>query len=152
FIAIEVGAAIALLAVLAGGLPFATSALTRALARRRLDVPLLFGVPVLAFAAIVAYIKVVITIPGGVSQQTGTRTPLGKASSLGLVAVFSLAALASAWAVAAAISRSDADERWYRFARLPAGVTALALLVMCVAAIVWGLALRASVPQLFNGN
>ncbi|HEV8191498.1 MAG TPA: hypothetical protein VGP82_08430, partial [Ktedonobacterales bacterium] len=152
YIAIQVGAAVALLAVLAGGLPVALSALTRALAQRRFDVLLLFGVPVLALAAILAYISIVVTIPGGVSQQTDTPTSLGKALFLGLIAVFSLAASASAWAVSAAISRSDADERWYRFARIPAIVTALAMLVMAVATIVWGLALRVNVPQLFNGN
>ncbi len=152
FIVIEVGAAIALLAVLAGGFPLALSALTRAVAQRRFDVLLLFGVPALALVALAVYGKIALSVPGSVSAQTNTPTTLGKMLFLGLVALFALGAAASAWAVSAAISRSDADERWYRFARIPSFVTALAMLVMCVATIVWGLALRVNVPQLFNGD
>jgi hypothetical protein len=152
YIAIQVGAAIALLAVLVGGVPIALFAFTHALEQRRYGVVLLFGVPILAFAALAVYIKIVSGISGVTSQDISGPTTLGKELFLGLIVLFSLAAIASAWAVSAAISRSDVDERWYRFARVPTFVTALALLVMCAATIVWGLALRVSVPQLFNGD
>ncbi len=152
FFAIQAGAAIALLAVLVGGVPIALFAFTRALEQRRYGVALLFGVPVLAFAALAVYIKIVSGISGVTSQDASGPTTLGKELFLGLIVLFALAAIASAWAVSAAISRSDVDERWYRFARIPAFVTALALLVMCAATIIWGLALRVSVPQLFNGD
>ena len=152
YIAIQAGAALALLVVLVGGVPIALFAFTRALEQRRYSVALLFGVPVVAFAALTVYIKIVSGISGVTSQSVSGPTTLGKELFLGLIALFSVGALASAWAVSAAISRSDVDARWYRFARIPAFVTALALLVMCVATIVWGLALRADVPQLFNGD
>jgi hypothetical protein len=155
YLALEVGAVVALLAVLAGGLPLALSALRHALAARRGDVLLLLGVPVLAFMGLVMYGYVGLQVVGSAatpSSASAGPTPQGKALFLGLIGVLILGAAASSWAVSTAISRSAVDPHWYRFARLPALVTVLSLAVMCVATVTWGLALRAERPQLFTGD
>src|SRR5258708_4165934 len=56
------------------------------------------------------------------------------------------------WAVARAILRSEVPARLYRFALAPALVATGAMALMLVAAVVWGVALRASDPTLFGGN
>jgi hypothetical protein len=152
YVIVGVGAVAALLAVLAGGLPLALSAFGRALAARRGGVLLLFGVPVLVLGVLAAYLYTAGQILSTASAPNQAPTPQGKALFLGLIVVFFMGAIASAVGVSAAISRSEVDAHWYRFARVPALVTALAMLVMCVATIVWGLALRADVPELFNGD
>ena len=108
--------------------------------------------PVLVLGVLAAYGYIVSQILSGTSAPNQAPTTEGKAIFLGLIGIFMLGAIASAWGVSAAISRSEVDEHWYRFARIPAYITALAMLVMCAATIVWGLALRADVPQLFNGD
>src|SRR5262249_54496043 len=112
YLAIEVGAVVALLSVLAGGIPLALSALRHALAARRGDVLLLFGVPVLAFMGLIMYGYIGIQVVAGVSAPNQVPTPQGKALFLGLIAVLILGAGASSWAVSAAISRSEVDTHW----------------------------------------
>src|SRR5262249_53895883 len=152
YLALEVGAVVSLLAVLAGGVPLAFSALPPALGGQRSDVLLLLGVPVLAFLGLMMYGYIGIQVVAGASPPNRVATPEGKALFLGLIAVLILGAVASSWAVPAAISRSEINAHWYRFARIPALVTALAMVVMCAATIAWGLALQADKPQLFNGE
>lgn len=144
--AIVVGAGVALLAVLAGGLPLAFAALRDALAHRRRDVLALFAVPVIAFAALVVYGFVALQI----ANQGGAQS--GKHLFLGLIAILVLGAIASSAAVSLAIARSQIGERLYRFALVPTIITALAMAVMFVADLAWGLGLRASEPALFAGD
>jgi hypothetical protein len=63
-----------------------------------------------------------------------------------------LAAVASAASVSAAVGRSGVGERLYRFALYPAALAALAMFVVSVATVVWGLALWAQAPALFAGD
>lgn len=135
--------AVALLAVLAGGLPLAFAALRFALSERRVDIPLLFAVPVVAFGALVGYGAIVQTLTGGEKLHLGF---------LGLIGVLTLGAIASAAAVSLAVKRSQIVGSLLNFTRIPAIVAALAMLAMCLATIVWGFGLRSDVPQLFNGN
>jgi hypothetical protein len=152
FTAIQAGSIVVLLAVLVGGLPLALAALRYALAGRRFDVALLFAVPLAAFATLAAYLFVALHVANGAGASHRGPTAHDRVLAIGLIAVLILGAVASPWAVSAAISRSQVAERWYRFARIPALVTMLAMAVMCVADIVWGLALRAEAPHLFAGN
>ena len=55
----------------------------------------------------------------------------------------------SAAAVSVAVSRCEIGARFYGFALIPA---ALAMGVVLVATVVWGLALRARAPALFSGD
>src|SRR5262249_5445837 len=68
---VMVGSGVALLAVLAGGVPLALAALGHALVAKRWDIPLLFGVPVLALAVLLGYVvlagQLVGSHPGGPS-------------------------------------------------------------------------------------
>ena len=149
---IAVVAGVALLAVLAGGLPLAFAALRDALAQRRHDVLALFAVPVAAFAALVAYGFAALQIANQGNAQSGTATTAGKHLFLSLVAILVLGAIASSAAVSLAIARSQIGERLYRFALIPVVVTALAMAVMFAADLAWGLGLRASEPALFAGD
>jgi hypothetical protein len=63
-----------------------------------------------------------------------------------------LCALASTVAVTQAIGRSAIAPGLYRFARIPAAVAALTMLVVTAALVLWGLDLRTEVPSLFDGN
>ena len=71
---------------------------------------------------------------------------------LSLGGAFLLASAASAAAVSVAVSRCEIGARFYGFALLPAALAALAMGVVLVATVVWGLALRARAPALFSGD
>jgi hypothetical protein len=144
FHAVQAGSVVALLAVLLGGLPLAWAALHDALARRRYGILALFAVPVIAFAALFGYGFAAVHIKA-LSGQSGQATG-------GLIAVLMLGAAASAWAVSLVILRSEVPARFFRFALAPALVATGAMALMLVAAVVWGVALRASDPALFGGN
>lgn len=149
---IAVVAGVALLAVLAGGLPLAFAALRFALAHRRRDVLALLAVPVIAFAALVVYGFVALQIANQEIAQNGAATTTGRAPFFGLITIFVLGAVVSPAAVSLAIARSQIGERLYRFALIPTVITALAMAVMFAADLAWGLGLRASEPALFAGD
>ena len=71
---------------------------------------------------------------------------------LSLGGAFVLASAASAAAVSVAVSRCEIGARFYGFALFPAALAALAMGVVLVATVVWGLALRARAPALFSGD
>lgn len=155
YLLIEAGAAVALLAVLAGGVPIAFAALRFALANRRRDILALLCVPVISLVALVAYSFVALhaqLVSDGfqVASQVGQDT--GRHLFAGLIAIFLLGAVASTWAVAAAIRRSEVSGSLYRFALVPAAVTVLAMALVSAADLAWGLALRNTDPAAFNGN
>lgn len=143
------GAVIALLAVLAGGVPLALAALRYALARRRRDIPLLLAVPPLALIAWVGYVVIL-----NVSMHPGTRTSFrdsgGIAILISVASLFIVAAVGSTAAVSAAIARSEIDERLVRFAFWPAVVTTVAMAAVSLSVIVWGLGLAATAPRFFS--
>lgn len=77
---------------------------------------------------------------------------LNVALFVSLTGAFLLAAAASVAAVSVAVIRCEIGARFYRFALFPGTLTALAMGVVVVATVVWGLALRAQAPALFSGN
>ncbi|HLY32592.1 MAG TPA: hypothetical protein VKQ36_16340 [Ktedonobacterales bacterium] len=153
FLLVEIGAVVALLAVLVGGLPLAFAALRYSLAARRRDIPLLFGVPVVAFAALVGYVNLIslLHLAGSHPANTGP-TPHDRIYASGLIALFVLGAIASAWAVSQAIARAQLGDSLIRFTRIPAIIATLAMALMFVSVVVWGLGLLANDPQMFNGG
>ena len=78
----------------------------------------------------------------------------------GIVAIVALAGLLRGWpllqvfmaAVSLAVARSEIDQRLLRFTFIPALVTTLAMALTVTGLVMWGLGLRAAVPDLWNGN
>ncbi len=134
-----VGAVIAGLSILAGGLPVAVSVLRRAIDGRRLDVLGLLMIPVVLFLAVV----------GSGAYVTQSNATIHSTSVRGMIIFVLVAAAVSAAAVALAVSRSDLGESTLRIARLPALVASLAMAVSLLGVVVWGLSLRSLSPSLF---
>lgn len=156
-LAIQVGAVLSLLAVLAGGLPIGYAALRRALAERRRDILLLFAVPPMCLALLAAYgvvFVIVALLASGVSASTPPKSiPLAALIAyFGGVGLFLLAAIASAVAVALAVARSHVEAQRFRRALVPGALATLAMVVTLAAALAWGLSANADAPQAFYGG
>jgi len=141
------GAWLSLLAVLVAGLPIAYAAARQAIAtnhRRRLW---LFAVPPFSLAVWLGYTRLI------------TNTAIGKLSfwaqkgviwDRGIFAgLFLLAAIASAGAISLLVLRSEIDQRFFRFARIPAVITTLAMALTLGSILAWGITARAAAPDLF---
>ena len=152
FDAIVGGALIALAAVLVGGTPVALAALRGAVAERRRDVPLLFCVPPISLAGSVGY---AVLLGGVIYPSLGylsVHASLNVTLFLSLVGAFLVAAVASAGAITAAVGRAEVGGRPIRFALFAAVVVAVAMAVVLIGTVVWGLALLVSAPSLFLGD
>jgi len=169
--AVQIGSAISLLAVVAGGLPLAYTVTRRALTSSRRDLRLLL-VPVAAFLAFMLYGVLLASIANGwlqipgVAQRvspdnfpTGNRLLLG-----GLMLVFVLGAIASTAAVWKILSNTEEEEstlaflgykasvKLYEFAYPPAVIAALGMLLMLVATLTFGWLAYSALPGWFAGN
>jgi hypothetical protein len=152
FTTLVVGAYVALAAVLIGGLPIALAAARNALAARRWRILALLAVPALAFLFFFGYTLLLVQVIAPALHSGSGPTPKNVGLGISLVVVLLLAAVASTAAVATAIAGSEISPRLYRFARVPAALAALAMAVVTLALLTWGLSLRADVPDLFNAN
>jgi hypothetical protein len=168
---IQIGAAVALLAVVIGGLPLALTVMRRALAGDRRGLWLLL-VPAFSFLGLVLYLGFVflvgtgrIRIPGVVQVVQPGNFPAGNRLMLeGLMLVFILGAIVSTLAVWKAISNTDTEQetfhaaghsltvKIYTFAFGPAVITTLAMLVMLLATLAWGWLSFSALPVVFAGN
>ena len=145
-----VSSVIALLAVLVGGLPIALAAVRYAITQRRWDIVARFSVPPVALALFFGVLALLKTLNlGGTTQQT-IHSPLRVLGFGILSGVFVLAAIVSTSAVISAISRSEIDERLFRFALVPGAVATLAMLIMALAVATWSVTLWQT--QNFFGN
>jgi hypothetical protein len=152
FEAVVAGAVVALAAVVVGGAPIALSVVRQAFAEGRKDVPLLFRVPLFSAAAFVGYLLVLMRVVYPALGSLAVHDSVNVALFLSVVGAFVLAAAASAGAVSVAVSRCEIGVRFYRFALFPAALATLAMGVVLVATVFWGLALRAQAPALFSGD
>ena len=152
FDAVVAGAILALVSVLAGGLPVALTALQGAITEGRRDVPLLFCAPLACLGLFVGYVLLVTKVVYPEIHPIGLHSPLNVAIFLSIAGAFVLAAVASVWAISAAVYRAELDEAPLRFALYPAASAALAMGVVLVGTLAWGLALRARTPGLFTGD
>jgi hypothetical protein len=168
---IQAGSAVALLAVVVGGLPLAVGVIRRALTRPNQGLGLLL-VPVAAFLAVVAYGVFLWTVatgrtllPGVVRVvQPGPFPPGNRLLLAGFMLVFVLGAIASTLAVWKVISRTDTEQetfraagrdftvKIYQFAYWPAVVTTAAMFVMLAATLIWALASFSALPGVLGGN
>jgi len=168
---LQLGSAVALVAVVIGGLPLALSLIRGALSSNHRSLALLL-VPVVSFLAFLLY--------GGFIFLVGTRRiqiagvypvvpqgafpPGNRLMLAGFMVLFILGAIASTVAVWKAVSRSENEQatfraagrvlsvRLYPFAFIPAVITALSMLVMLLATVVWGWISFTALPYVFFGN
>lgn len=151
------GAALSLLAVLAGGVPLALAALRFAWERKRWDIALLLSTPALALAVLLGYGAFLLYVVNNGAAQFSRSAQTGvslrdKVFFALLVGGFAVAAVVSTWAVCSAIRRAEISASLFRFARVPALVTAVVMLAVAVATLLWGLGLRGVDPGLMSGN
>ncbi|HEU0026455.1 MAG TPA: hypothetical protein VFQ25_05005 [Ktedonobacterales bacterium] len=145
--AIVVGAIIALLAVLVGGLPIAWDAISQALSARRWGIVALLAVPPISLAIWLGYIWAALNVfvPNGLSESAR----VAQAHLLGriLVALFLLAATASVIAVSVAVSRSQITAERYRFALRAAIAATLGMFITMAGVAAFSLQVLAAAPQ-----
>jgi hypothetical protein len=146
------GAALALLATLAAGLPIAFAALRQAFAARRWGIVALFAVPPAALAIWLAYIWVVMNVwqPSHGATVT-TQQPGVRLAALILVGLFVVAAIASVVAVSIAIARSNLRPELFRFALAPEIGLMLGMLVTVAGIVAWGAQMLAYAPNYLAG-
>jgi hypothetical protein len=168
---LQIAAAVALLAVVVGGLPLAITVIRRALTKSHQGLGWLL-VPVLAFLVLAVYVLIVIAVgfgrihlPGVAAVVQPGGIPAGnRVLMAGLMATFVLGAIASTLAVWKVVSRTDSEQetfraikgsltvRIYHFAFWPAVVTTIAMFIMLVAAVTWGWLGFSALPGAFSGN
>ena len=150
YYALQAGAIIALLAVLAGGLPIALAVAWRAFVTRRWRPLLLLAVPPVALAVFIGYTIFILQLSLALANA-GHPHPFDRLIGLSWVGLFHLAAAVSTTAVVVAVRQSEISLSLFRFARIPAVLTTLSMAGMLVATIAWGVALKTNAPQVFNG-
>jgi hypothetical protein len=149
YVAVMVGAVVALLAVLIAGVPIAW-AIVRSTARthrwRQLG---LLAIPPISLAAWIGFTILLITyvLPGSAQAGAVQIVPF-----IAWVGSFCIAAVASTVAVTVAAINGDVPPPLYERARTPALVTAVAMACVVVAVVGWGAAVLANDPSLFWGN
>jgi hypothetical protein len=168
WVIVEIGAVIALFAVVIGGLPIGWRLLRRALTSSRQDLKLLL-VPVLAFLALLLYFAFEFAVYtgrlpiAGVAQTVSHDDfPIGNRILIGgSMVVLVLGAIASTAAVWKVLTHTDAAEgtsitdegqpsmKLYRRAFAPAVITAGSMLLMLVGTIIWSGLAYSSMPQVF---
>jgi hypothetical protein len=150
--AVMVGAVVALLAVLVGGVPIALVALRYAVAHRRGDILARFAVPPVALLVIIAGGFVVLSYNIGGNTAATIHTPARFAAIGGLAVLFILGAVASTYAVLDAIARAEIPEEILRFALIPGVVATVAMVVMVLAHLLWSFILWRNAPDIFWGD
>jgi hypothetical protein len=170
WLAIETGAAISLLAVIAGGLPIGVAALGYALSHKRRDILCLLCVPAIALGVVMLGFALLAAmfvgwfsapLPGALSAVAHPR--IGNTALVVTNGVlFVAAAIASTAAVAVAVTRSEIGTQRvralgirmtiqpYRFALLPAAMTAMAMGFTLITTLSWGIVARSVAPRAFT--
>jgi hypothetical protein len=168
---IQIGSAVALLAVVVGGIPLALTVVQGALAGGRRGRGLLL-VPVVSFLVLVLYLVFLFLVGSGRIQIEGVVKVVGPGAfpagnrlmMEGLMLVFILGAIASTLAVWKAVSAADSEQetfhafgralnvKIYSFAFVPAVIATISMLVMLLATLAWGWLSFSALPQVFAGN
>lgn len=145
---VVIGAVVALLAILVGGLPIAFAVIRSSLARKRYGSLVLLAGPIIAF---VIFLGTTLLLE---SLDHPNAEPLAQLlTHQGIfLGVFIAAAIASPATVCFAVIRSEIPEKLLRFALLPFMLAVLSMLLVLVSTLIWGLSLHNSVPALFNSN
>jgi hypothetical protein len=146
------GAFIALAAVLVGGLPIAFAAARYAIAAKRWRLLALFAVPPVSLVIWIG--DVLLAVARNPNPPPVLSRPVQERilEALHIAGVFGLAAIVSTAAVCLIVIRSDISEKLFRFARIPAIITTLAMALMFLAVVGYGLAINAADPELLAEN
>jgi hypothetical protein len=150
YFVIETGAALALFAVLAGGVPLALAALRRAWEQKRWDIPLLLAVPPVALAVWLSWTLFIALVIARRTPPPNGLDPRAGFVFLSWGGLFVLCAIASTSAVSIAMSRSELNPRLFRLALWPAVAAAACMAIVLAAVVLWGLAVRTDVPSYFS--
>ncbi len=145
---VVIGAVVALLTVLIGGLPIAVAVIRSALVRKRYRLVLWLSVPLLACAALLltTWLVKAIDHPG---VQPVWHLFLNRGTLLGvLIAAF----ITSAGALCQAVIHSEIPEKLLHFAVLPSILVTFSMALILAATLTWGLVLGEAAPQFFTGN
>jgi hypothetical protein len=147
---VVIGSVVALLAILAGGLPIAIAVIRSAFAQKRRGPLLLLAVPILAFSVFLGTTLLLEALhrPGNHLSPVWQMF-LSRGVFFGLLIA---AAITSAGALCFAVARSEISEKLLRFALLPSILATISMALMLAATIIWGLGLRDGAPQLFAGH
>lgn len=130
FIAFQWAGVVALLALLAGGLPILTSTIGRALRQRDWPVLRLLAVPAIAAAILVGYSLLASgswAEPVSAARPEGLLTTRAIVLQLGLVILVVGGVVAGTAGLALAVARAEPNERLLRLALAPAAVATLAI-------------------------
>lgn len=144
YAAIVAGALISLLAVVVAGVPIALAILRTAVERRRWRQVGLLAVPPVSFAIWVGLTAVLLSLGDPPSGGPGRIVAF-----LAWVGVFVAAAIASTVAVSAAALDAEVDGSLYRRAARPAMVTAIAMTVVVLGVVAWGVGVALVSPPDF---
>ncbi|QBD76726.1 hypothetical protein EPA93_12210 [Ktedonosporobacter rubrisoli] len=143
-----IGAVIALLGGIAGGLPIAMAIIKSALARRRYTPLFLLTVPFLAFAFFVLILSLLKVLDHS-GLQPLWLTFLYRGTFLATVLCV---AIVSTGALCLAVTHSEIPGKLLGFAVLPSILVTLAMGMVLTAIAIWGIGLYKNAPQLLAGN
>ena len=148
YAAIVAGAFVSLLAVVVAGVPIAVAIGRAAIARRRWRHVALLAVPPISLLTWIVLTAVLLAL-----DNPPADGPWRVVIFLVWVGAFGLAALASTVAVGAAALDAEVDGALYRRAATPAFVTAIAMAVVVVAVVVWGISIAlGSAPDFWGSD
>lgn len=149
--AIVVGAALGLLAVVAGGVPIAWASIRQALAARRFGLLALWAIPPVSLLVWLGWVWTVMNLIWTPASGITVHQSAGFWLARSVVALFILAAIVSVAAVAVAASRSAVSVTTYRFALRAATVAALGMFVTLAGVAAFALQVNAYAPTDLGG-
>jgi hypothetical protein len=158
YAAIVAGAVVSLVAVVVGGVPVALAIARAALARRAWRQLGLLAVAPISLAIWIGLTLLLVSVgdppaDGAWRAIIDVGVPLlGNAAFLIWIGIFILAVIASTVAASAAALDAEIDASLYRRAAIPAVVTALAMVVVATAVVLWGIGVALVAPAIFWGS
>jgi hypothetical protein len=149
YVAITAGAVVALIGVIAAGVPIAWAIAISAARTRRWRLLGLLAVPPVALAVWAGFTLLIVNVavPGPV--QTGVARVV---LFVAWVGVFSVAAIVSTVAVTVAAINGEVSPELYRRAVAPALLVAADMAAVAIAVVTWGIATLATEPTRFWSN
>ncbi len=148
FYLVVAGAIATLIAMIIGGLPIVIAIIKLVFVQKRYNTLAMLAVPPLAFLIFLGT-----TLLLEVIEQPHTESIwqilLYRSLFFGTLII---AIISSTGAVCTAVAQSEIPEKLLFFALLPFACCTIAMTLVLLAIILWGLGLHASAPQLFTGN
>ncbi len=144
FALIILGSIIALLAIFIGGLPIVWIVVKDAYTTKRISHLLLLAIPFLAFAVLLSAIQIISHTFADELPETIDR--------IIFVGIFLSAAGTSTASVCTAVAQSPLTKNVLCFAIFPSAIATVAMLVMLIGTLGWGISIQSTAPSLFTGH